>query len=194
MHKSLWLTSAGVLGFLTLAGFAAGSDERGGWWGARGSEEARESRLSRADVPAVSFAPYTEACGSCHLAYQPGLLPARSWDRIMATLNDHFGDNAELDPAANAEIARYLADNASDRTGFGRAPAFARSVATPEVPLRITDTPYFRHKHHELPQRLVADNPQVRSFSNCQACHRNADKGVYGEHDIVIAGYGRWDD
>lgn len=194
MQKTLWMTSAGVLGLVALAGIAVGSDERGGWWGARGSEEARESRLSRADVPPVSLAGYTDACGSCHLAYQPGLLPTRSWDRIMATLGDHFGDNAELDKAANAEIRRYLADNASDRTGFGRAPAFARSTAAGEVPLRITDTPYFRHKHRELPQRLVAGNPQVRSFGNCQACHRSADKGIYGEHDIVIAGYGRWDD
>jgi mono/diheme cytochrome c family protein len=194
MHKTLWMTSAGVLGLVALAGIALGSDERGGWWGARGSEEARESRLSRADVPPASLAAYTDACGSCHLAYQPGLLPARSWDRIMATLGDHFGDNAELDAAASAEIRRYLADSASDRTGFGRAPAFARSTAASEVPLRVTDTPYFRHKHRELPQRLVAGNPQVRSFSNCQACHRSADKGIYGEHDIVIAGYGRWDD
>ena len=56
----------------------------------------------------MSFAPYTDACGSCHLVYQPGLLPARSWDRIMATLSDHFGDNAELDPAASSEIRRFL--------------------------------------------------------------------------------------
>ena len=59
-------------------------------------------------MQAVSFAPYTDACGSCHLVYQPGLLPARSWDRIMATLSDHFGDNAELDPAASSEIRRLL--------------------------------------------------------------------------------------
>jgi len=56
----------------------------------------------------VSFAPYTDACGSCHLVYQPGLLPARSWDRIMTALSDHFGDNAELDPAASSEIRRFL--------------------------------------------------------------------------------------
>lgn len=31
MHKTLWTTSAGVLGLLAIAGLAVGSDERGGW-------------------------------------------------------------------------------------------------------------------------------------------------------------------
>ncbi|MBS1135711.1 MAG: hypothetical protein H6R02_2852 [Burkholderiaceae bacterium] len=44
MHKTLWLTSAAVLGLLALAGLAVGSDERGGWWGARGSEEGSSIR------------------------------------------------------------------------------------------------------------------------------------------------------
>jgi hypothetical protein len=63
----------------------------------------------------VSFAPYTDACGSCHLAYQSGLLPERSSDRIMATLSDHFGDNAELDPAASSEIRRFLKQLSKER-------------------------------------------------------------------------------
>ena len=39
---------------------------------------------------------YAEECGGCHFAYQPGFLPARSWKSIMAGLDNHFDDNAEL--------------------------------------------------------------------------------------------------
>lgn len=194
MNSKLWLVSACLIGLATVASITASSDEHGGWWRPRAEDDVRNDRFSRADVPPVSSARYGEACGSCHLAYQPGLLPARSWDRIMTGLDEHFGDNAEVDTAVNAELRRYLMDNASDRTTSGRAPAFARSVAARAVPLRVTDTPYFRDKHRELPRHLVDGNPQVRSFSNCETCHRHAQQGVYDEHDIVIAGHGRWDD
>jgi hypothetical protein len=40
----------------------------------------------------------------------------------------------------------------------------------------------------------VASNDDVASFSNCQACHRGADAGIYNEHQVVIPGLGRWDD
>ncbi|HPQ24397.1 MAG TPA: cytochrome C, partial [Gammaproteobacteria bacterium] len=39
---------------------------------------------------------YLQECGSCHFAYQPGLLPARSWNNLMGGLENHFGENAEL--------------------------------------------------------------------------------------------------
>ncbi len=54
--------------------------------------------------------------------------------------------------------------------------------------------PYFRREHDEIPPRLVRNNEEVGSFSNCQACHRNAETGIYNEHQVVIPGVGRWDD
>ena len=35
----------------------------------------------RQDVAPVQSAAYQEECGGCHFAYQPGLLPAASWQR-----------------------------------------------------------------------------------------------------------------
>ncbi len=42
---------------------------------------------------------YKQECGSCHLAYPPGLLPASSWQRLMGDLPHHFGTDASLDAA-----------------------------------------------------------------------------------------------
>jgi hypothetical protein len=51
---------------------------------------------------------YEQECGSCHLAYPPGMLPARSWVSMLDGLADHFGQNAELSPTATATLSAYL--------------------------------------------------------------------------------------
>jgi len=40
----------------------------------------------------------------------------------------------------------------------------------------------------------VTGNPTVKSISQCDACHTDAERGTFNEHDINIPGYGRWDD
>ena len=35
---------------------------------------------------------FKQACGACHFAYQPELLPSGSWEKILAGLDDHFGE------------------------------------------------------------------------------------------------------
>ena len=128
------------------------------------------------------------------MPYQPGLLPARSWAALMNGLEDHFGDNAELAPEDAGAIRRYLTENAADHVRQGRSAGVARSVPPGSAPLRISETSYFRHKHDEVPTRLVKDNPEVGSFSKCEACHRGAETGSFDEHRVRIPGYGRWDD
>jgi hypothetical protein len=85
-------------------------------------------------------------------------------------------------------------NNAADRSGARRASAFARSVPRDQAPLRITETPYFKRKHDEVPLSVVQKVPEIGSFSNCQACHRSAQAGSFNEHSVRIPGYGRWDD
>lgn len=149
---------------------------------------------SRADVHPVENERYRTECGSCHFAYQPGLLPHYAWERIMDTLREHYGDDASLDEKQAAEIRSYLINNAADRTSQSRSRAFAEKSGDHDTLPRITETSYFRHEHYEIPARLVQANADVGSFSNCQACHRGVETGVYNEHQVVIPGYGRWDD
>ena len=148
----------------------------------------------KASVAPVTNANYARECGSCHMAYPPGLLPQRSWDKIMGTLDNHFGDNAELEPALAKEIQQYLTTNSADHADYRRSRAINHSLTPEQVPLRISETPYIKRKHREIPARLITGNKEVRSMSNCQACHRSADKGIFNEHSVNIPGYGRWDD
>ncbi|MDH5525696.1 MAG: diheme cytochrome c [Nitrospirota bacterium] len=136
---------------------------------------------------------YAEECGACHFAYQPGLLPEKSWRNLMGGLADHFGDNAELPPGDQAEITAYLAENAADRVDNKRSARIMRSLAKKgiDAPQRISDIPFIRHEHNEIPRRKLADNPEVKTIANCNACHTRAAEGYYNEHDVVIPGFGR---
>ena len=146
------------------------------------------------DVAPVTNALYQRECASCHMAYPPGLLPARSWQRLMGSLADHFGDNAELPPEDQAAITTFLTANAADRAPEKRARKIAASLRSGDAPLRITDTPYIKSKHDELPIRLVTGNPKVKSLAQCNACHTRAERGSFSESQIDIPGHGRWED
>lgn len=149
---------------------------------------------SKPVINSVESTLYADECGSCHFAYQPGLLPAQSWERIMANLDDHFGENAELGEQALNSLNRYLTENSAGRVRQGLPDRISASLGQENAPLRITKTRFFQHEHDEIPGRMVVDNEQVRSFSNCDACHTRAANGSFREHEIRIPGYGHWDD
>lgn len=145
-------------------------------------------------VPAVENQLYAEECGSCHFAYQPALLPTASWKKLLSGLENHFGENAELSQQAIAELSNYLDANAADKvSGVRRADKIMRSLGD-LAPLRITDIPYIHRQHHEIPSRLIKNNPDIRSLSNCANCHVHAATGSYAEREIRIPGIGRWED
>lgn len=135
-------------------------------------------------VSLVNNTLYQKECGSCHFAYQPELLPKRSWEKTMVTLQDHFKTDASLDETDTQILLEYLTKN---------APTNIRSLSANQTPLRISDTPYFKKEHRKIPAKFISQK-EVGSISNCIACHRTADKGIYSERAINIPNYGGWDD
>lgn len=186
-------------GLLAAGGLIAAGLVTGSQYGradeARGEHDAFWDRfgISLQDVAPVQNAQYRQECGGCHFAYQPGLLPAASWQKLMDSLADHFGENAELDADTTVRLRRYLEANAADRVYAGRSRSISNSLHG-AAPLRITETPYFRRRHAEIPPRAVRDNPKVGSFSRCAACHTRAGDGIYNEHTVRIPGWGGRDD
>jgi cytochrome c553 len=144
-------------------------------------------------VEPVHDATYEEECGACHFAYSPGLLPSRSWDRLMApaALEDHFGDDASVDEATRAAIAAFLDAHAADDSWYKRSIKVRRSIPEDQAPLRITEVPYIRRKHADLDDARVRDNPKVKTLANCEACHRKAAEGSYDDDTVSIPGFGR---
>jgi hypothetical protein len=125
--------------------------------------------------PAQTSAKLQQECASCHIVYAPGLLPAESWRKIMSGLDQHFGSDASIDVADSKEITAFLVNNASNRW------------TAPTAPLRITESAWFKRKHdaHEI-SPAVWKRPAVKSPANCGACHPQAERGNFNEHDIEI--------
>jgi len=123
--------------------------------------------------PAATNAKWQAECSACHVAYPPRLLPAESWRAVMSVLDKHFGSDASLDAPAAREIGAFLNKNA----GGSRHESSGK--------LRITETRWFRHEHDEVSDR-VWKSTKVKSPANCTACHMQAERGNYSEHNIRI--------
>jgi len=148
----------------------------------------------KSGVKAVTNQLYLKECGSCHFAFQPGLLPTKSWIKMMNNLTDHFGSDATLEPEDQKALFKYLTENAAENAmQYKRSRRIVNSITTDSTAEKITDTPYFVRKHRRIPQRVIMQE-EVSSLSNCTACHTTASKGVYNERAIKIPNYGRWDD
>lgn len=169
-----------VVGGVTMASLLLFGLPSGPAWGDRdGSrKEEREVGQRTSRLPAQVNTAWKQECASCHVAYPPGLLPQASWQRIMAGLDQHFGENAGLPAQAAAEISAFLAKNAADA---------GRPQQGGAAPLRITETPWFRREHGEV-GAAVWKRPAVGGPANCGACHRQAEQGVFNEHGVKIPG------
>lgn len=134
----------------------------------------REEHHQRADVSRASpqWKTYAAECGSCHLAFPPSMLPARSWTALLGGLGNHFGDSAEVDPATRTQLERFLTQHAG------------RDTPGP-TPLRVTTLPWWRHEHHELSPDTFRRKAVV-SPANCGACHPGANEGAFGEHAVQV--------
>jgi hypothetical protein len=130
--------------------------------------------------PPVADPVVKEECGSCHLAFSPSMLPAKSWQRMMGDLGNHFGDDASLDAATADRITRYLVANAADTDGARYGGKLSRGVSAEAAPLRITQLPKWVSEHRQVPAWEWA-HKDVRTKANCAACHTDAARGYYDD-------------
>jgi len=191
MKAIVWIgiLSGGML--LLTAQFAMSRDKEDGmtWTRLASSDEPR-------GIAPVTNRLYEQECGACHFAYQPGLLPAQSWKKTLNNLSDHFGETVELEKGDLAALTEYITKNAADQSGnkFAISGKIIRSLGDREIPARITEVPYIVRQHHELSARHIGKNPDVKSLSNCNACHTRAETGSFREGQVVIPNFGQWED
>ncbi len=126
---------------------------------------------------------YAKECGACHHAFHPSLLPAASWDGMMAHLDDHFGEDASLPEATRVALAAWLVANASETWDSEAANVFRR--VSPDEPWRITATRYWKRRHQNI-DPTVFTAKAVGGKANCNACHGDASSGRYDDQAIAI--------
>lgn len=126
-------------------------------------------------MPAQVLPLYKQECAACHTAYPPGLLPAPSWQRVMRGLDAHYGTDASLEPAQVQQITGWLVANAG---------TYKRVREEPPQD-RLTRSAWFARKHREV-DAAVWQRASVKSAAQCSACHTQADKGLFDEHQVRI--------
>jgi len=171
---------------LTLSSTSMADDDREEGFFGRLAEfgEHDDDHDEKSYIKPVTDPVYLEECGSCHFAFQAELLPSNSWKTMMGNLEEHFGEDASLEPDAKAQVEKYLYANAGDRSSSKRARKFFRSSQGKNYQ-RITEIPYFIRKHDEVSPEVIK-RPKIQSWANCEACHGTAAKGIYSDDYVRI--------
>jgi len=126
---------------------------------------------------------FQSECGDCHEVYHPSLLPAASWTKMMATLDDHFGEDASLSHEKAITITGFLVSHAGESWDTEASNRF-RNVSA-DAPLQISATPYWVRKHRDVSED-VFKRKGVGGKSHCKACHRDAATGRFDDQNIRI--------
>lgn len=124
-------------------------------------------------LPRHTPSAYLQECGSCHVAYPPGMLPARSWQRLMTGLERHYGSDASLDPATVQQLAGWLQQHAGTY----------KRVAEEPPQDRLTRSAWFQRKHREI-DPAVWRLASVKSAAHCAACHTGAEQGRFDDDGL----------
>ncbi len=140
------------------------------------------------ELPIITHAPTLKTCSTdCHAAHLPGFLPERSWKKIVANLDDHFGETVNINPETRDAIEAYLSRYAADYTKSKLSIKMLDSIGS-KTPSRITETHFFK-RHHEDISQTVVQHESIRTLSNCQACHiGSGESGSYDDRDIQMPG------
>lgn len=134
-------------------------------------------------------------CGDCHMVFPSTRLTKNAWKKIMATLDDHFGDDASLDAATAKHIEAYLVENAMDakmgiRTKMRLAAWKKKGIV--DV-LRITELPEWTRHHNTNKYKFMVKDVGYARGSNCIRCHKGAETGLYEEFDDRYPQFGGGD-
>jgi len=116
-------------------------------------------------LPPVTDQVTINECGACHMVYPAKLLGAKSWEKIILGLDNHFGEDASIEKNVESHIKNYLMINAGRHS---------------ETPLRITNLRWFKGEHtNRRNWKKYMIRNKVNSISNCIACHKAAEKGFF---------------
>jgi cytochrome b len=121
---------------------------------------------------------WNEVCGECHPVYHPSLLPAGSWQRMLAEQAEHFEEDLYLEPETIEKLTAFAIPNAAENPLTKIAWKMYTAIGQSEAPLRITETDYWQHQHHSIAW-AVWEQSNVNHQMNCPACHLDAKRATF---------------
>jgi len=125
------------------------------------------------------------ATGKCHKTYPPYILPAKSWKKIISSLDNHRGikiTEANISKSQQNSILKFLLANSAESSTREASVKMMNSLGR-RRPKAITKTPYWRETHKNIP-RAVYKTKEVKDKSNCFACHKDFEYGNLDDMNI----------
>lgn len=131
---------------------------------------------------------FVEECASCHTLYPPSLLPKKSWNIMMADLENHFGDDASLDGEDTQSILRYLLNNSAEKSTSEASVNILKTLENKDT-IAITQTPFWKYRHKNIDKKYF-DSDKVKTKANCKSCHKDVEKGLIEDSNIKMPDLG----
>jgi hypothetical protein len=139
------------------------------------------------EVEPVTDIEMKKGCIECHFVYQAEFLPKRSWEKMFQKneLQNHFGKKVVLSEGLVDKFLKYYLENASDSKDAKITRKIERSIPKNKTLLEISKVPYIISKHEDLPEEMILENKDVKSYANCASCH-DAKNGNYDEDEVDV--------
>lgn len=132
---------------------------------------------------------YLKECASCYFAYQPSLLPKASWQEMMKISQITTEWMQVWMKKICKKILAYLEQNSLENSFSKKSRKIKSSMQSGVVYTSIQDLPYFQRKHCKIPANLIQQK-EVKSLARCNACHKEAQNGIYDDKNVNIPNYG----
>ena len=114
-------------------------------------------------------------CGACHIAYLPKFLPATAWTRLFDTLDNHYGEDAAMNPDIKKIVREYYLKYAAGFVYFVSVLGITGTKSATEEAVAMHVQRIKRHT--KLP---VAVGFGIRTPEQAAAVARHADAAVVG--------------
>jgi len=125
---------------------------------------------------------YANECSDCHFLYHPSLNTKRQWSAMLSSLENHYGEDASLSPESLEHLIKFFNDNNQSHFDTRISVEIGQSESSSG---RITDRKFWTETHSNLDDSLFK-TPPVYSPANCDACHLDAESGLFRDQNIVL--------
>ncbi len=143
-----------------------------------------ESKFEKIDYK-VLHKDFQFECSDCHNLIPPHLLPKTSWIKLMNEQSDHYDEDLELEKNLVDSIEKYLVDNSAENSTREASFKILNELENSNR-FTITETNYWKDTHKNIPKE-VFKNDEVENKSNCVACHKDFEKGILSDSNIIYS-------
>jgi hypothetical protein len=105
----------------------------------------------------------------------------------LVSLNNHFGDNAELSAGNRDSISAYLTSRAADHATNLRSRELMAALPPGETPTSVTKILYVGGIHGGFLDPNFKGKPEAKTLAQCPLCHQKASRGWFSPVTFTVS-------